>query len=92
MVKKKQAAGPKIRIDHKVFGLGTVVEADDHHTMIDFDESGTRKFVTSMVKYEPSDAPPPEKPRRKKATKKKAKKAAKKTAKKTAKKAAKKAK
>ena len=83
MVKKKQAAGPKIRIEHKVFGLGTIVEADDHHTTIDFDESGTRKFVTSMLKYQPSDAPPPEKPRRKKA----AKKAAKKTVKKAIKKA-----
>jgi hypothetical protein len=47
------------RIDHAVFGTGTIVESDEHRTTIAFDESGTRKFVTSMVKLAPSDTPAP---------------------------------
>lgn len=48
----KHALGlyPRDRIDHPVFGLGTIVEIDGRHTTIQFDESGTRKFLTSMVK------------------------------------------
>jgi len=50
---------PKDRIDHFHFGLGTIVTITEHYTMIAFDESGTRKFVTSMIKLSPSDTPPP---------------------------------
>jgi hypothetical protein len=50
---------PKDRIDHAVFGLGTIVEIDERHTTIAFDKTGTRKFVTSMVKLAPSDTPAP---------------------------------
>lgn len=70
MAKKSTVSTPKARIDHSVFGLGTVVEANDHYTTIAFDESGTRKFVTPMVKLSHSDSPAPAKPRRKAATKK----------------------
>lgn len=49
----------KERIDHSVFGLGTIVEINERHTTIVFDTNGTRKFVTSMVKMEHSDAPAP---------------------------------
>ena len=52
---------PKDRIDHSVFGLGTIVEIDERRTTIAFDKSGTRKFVTSMVKLSPSDTPAPKK-------------------------------
>jgi hypothetical protein len=52
---------PKDRIDHYVFGLGTIVAIDERRIMIEFDESGTRKFVTSMVKLTPSDTPAPAK-------------------------------
>jgi len=72
MAKKSTALTPKARIDHSVFGLGTILEADDRYTTIAFDEAGTRKFVTPMVKLAHSDSPAPEKPRRKSATKKKA--------------------
>jgi hypothetical protein len=37
-----------------------------HYTTIAFDESGTRKFVTRMVKLEPSDTPAPARRVRKK--------------------------
>jgi hypothetical protein len=52
---------PKDRIDHSVFGLGTIVEIDERHTTIAFDDAGTRKFVTSMVKLASSDTPKPKK-------------------------------
>ena len=50
---------PKDRVDHSVFGLGTIVDINEHYTTIAFDESGTRKFVTSMVKLAASDTPAP---------------------------------
>ena len=71
------AYSAKDRIDHSVFGLGTIVEINERHTTIAFDESGTRKFVTSMVKLSPSDTPAPAKrtrPTAKKKAKAKAKK------------------
>jgi len=59
----------KDRVDHSRFGLGTIVTADEHYTTIAFDESGTRKFVTSMVKLTASDVPAPaRRVRRKKKT------------------------
>jgi len=97
MAKSSPAFRPKDRITHSVFGLGTIVDANDRHTTIAFDETGNRKFMTQMVKLSSSDAPPPARPVRKKKTspeevkEKAAKKAAKKTAKKTTKKTAKKA-
>jgi hypothetical protein len=100
MAKSSPVFRPKDRITHSVFGLGTIVDVNDRHTTIAFDETGTRKFMTTMVKLLSSDAPPPARPVRKKKTsprevrekaaKKAAKKATKKTTKKTAKKTAKK--
>lgn len=50
---------PKDRVDHSAFGLGTIIEIDDRRTTIAFDESGIRKFVTSMIRLAPSDTPAP---------------------------------
>jgi hypothetical protein len=60
------------RIDHRVFGTGTIVEVDERRTTIDFDTAGTKKFVTSMVQLVSSDTPAPVKapPPRKKAARK----------------------
>lgn len=52
------------RITHSVYGLGTIKELDERHTVIVFDEAGTKKFVTSMVQLEESSAPTPVKPAR----------------------------
>ena len=83
---------PKDRIDHAVFGLGTILEIDARRTTIAFDEVGTKTFVTSLVKLAVSDTPAPaRRGRAKPAAKKAAKKAAKPAAKKAAKPAAKKA-
>jgi hypothetical protein len=47
------------RISHVQHGLGTIVEADDRYTVISFDSSGMRKFVTRLVRLAPSDVPAP---------------------------------
>jgi len=57
--KKILAFSAKDRIDHSVFGLGTIVQVGERHTTIASDESGTRKFVTNMVKLSASDTPAP---------------------------------
>jgi hypothetical protein len=59
----------KDRIDHSVFGLGTIVDINEHYTTIAFDESGTRKFVTRMVKLSASETPAPARRGGKKKTK-----------------------
>jgi hypothetical protein len=56
------------RIDHSVYGTGTVTGVNDRLTTIDFDGVGTKRFITSIVKLVRSDTPAPPKPvRRKKA-------------------------
>lgn len=49
----------KDRVDHAVYGLGTIVAISTHRTTIRFDRSGTRRFVTSLVKLKSSDSPAP---------------------------------
>ena len=70
MAKKTVSFAPKDRIEHKVFGTGTILELDQWHTVIAFDSGDTKKFVTSIVKLAPSDTEPPAKPVRKKKKKK----------------------
>lgn len=64
--KNTETFSAKDRIDHSHFGLGTIVTITEHYTTIAFDESGTRKFVTSMVELAPSDTPAPARRVRKK--------------------------
>lgn len=35
-------------IRHDLYGNGVIVESDNDRTTVDFDEHGTRKFVTSI--------------------------------------------
>lgn len=65
MAKKKRKSTPKQRIEHGVYGLGTVVGVDDRFTTIKFDQAGSRRFVTAMVEYKLSDTPRPTKSRSK---------------------------
>ncbi len=88
MAKSTKGFSAKDRIEHSVYGTGTIADVTDRYTMIDFDEHGSKKFLTSMVKLSPSDTEAPAKVRRKKTTKKKV--AKKTTTKKTAKKTTKK--
>ena len=53
------------RVTSPIYGDGTIRAVDEKFTTIDFDENGTRRFVTSLVKLERSDSPkPPPKPER----------------------------
>lgn len=69
MAKSPATFRPKDRINHSVFGTGTIEESNSRYITILFDEVGTKKFVTEMVKLEPSDTPAPAKPARRKKTK-----------------------
>ena len=52
------------RVSHSRFGPGVVMAVDARYTIIEFDESGVRKFVTALVQLERSDLPVPVKPPR----------------------------
>jgi DUF1009 family protein len=53
------------RVTSPTFGEGTVRAVDEKDTTIVFDQNGTRKFLSSVVKLERSDSlPPPPKPER----------------------------
>lgn len=57
------------RVSQAQYGLGTVTEADERHTVIDFDDHGPRRFVTRMVRLAPSDSPAPARPKRRRTRK-----------------------
>jgi hypothetical protein len=47
-----------------------VVESNQHHTVIDFDEHGERRFITMMVELQSTKVPAPVKVKRSKGRKK----------------------
>ena len=51
------------RVHHPIYSLGTISRIDDQHTVIDFDQGGRKKFVTSLVQLEHSDVAEPVKRR-----------------------------
>ena len=53
-------------IKHDLYGFGVVMQSDHERTTIDFDEHGTKKFVTGLMKAElVGDAPAhPARPKR----------------------------
>jgi hypothetical protein len=59
------------RITSPTYGEGTVRAVDEKFTTIEFDENGTRRFLTSLVQLERSDSqrPPPKPERAKKGRK-----------------------
>jgi hypothetical protein len=65
MAKNSLGFAPNERINHAIYGLGTISEINDLHTVIEFDENGRRKFVTSIVRLERTNALPPVPPARK---------------------------
>jgi len=50
---------PGDRVDHSTFGAGTVLECNDRHTVIHFDQGGRRKFASAMVTLVPSASASP---------------------------------
>ena len=61
------------RVSQATYGSGTLVEVNEHHTVIDFDEHGRRVFATRLVVLQASNDPAPVKAARKRATKAKPK-------------------
>ncbi len=66
MPKNIEAFSAKERVTHYVYGLGTISQVNERHTTIVFDENGTRKFLTGVVRLEHSDAAAPVAPARSK--------------------------
>ena len=61
MSKAPESFAVNDRVIHSEHGLGKITEVNPRHTTISFDLAGIRKFVTSMVRLERSDAPAPPK-------------------------------
>ena len=61
------------RVVQPTYGSGTLVEVNEHHTVIDFDEHGRRMFATRLVVLQATNEPAPAKAARKRATKAKPK-------------------
>jgi hypothetical protein len=61
------------RVVQPTYGAGTLVEVNEHHTVIDFDEHGRRTFATRLVTLQATSSPAPAKTPRKRATKAKPK-------------------
>ena len=57
------------RVVQPTYGAGTLVEVNEHHTVIDFDEHGRRTFSTRLVVLQSSNEPAPAKAPRKRAVK-----------------------
>lgn len=58
-------------VKHELFGLGIVTASDSDRTSIDFDDHGSKLFVTSMLSAEligEAPATPPKTKRRRKAS------------------------
>ena len=54
------------RISEPTYGVGSVIAVEDAYTRIDFDEHGIKKFLTSLARFEHSNAPAPAGARRRK--------------------------
>ena len=60
------------RVVQPTYGPGTLVEVNEHHTVIDFDEHGRRVFSTRLVTLQATNQPAPNKAAAKRTKKKKA--------------------
>jgi topoisomerase IA-like protein len=49
------------RVVQANYGPGTITGADDHHTVINFDEHGVKTFATGLVALERTASPAPQK-------------------------------
>ena len=48
---------PGARVSQGNYGTGTVLESNEYHTVIDFDEHGVRRFVTTIVDLKTTTVP-----------------------------------
>jgi hypothetical protein len=58
------------RVVQPTYGLGTLVEVNDQHTVIEFDEHGRRTFSTRLVTLQATSEPAPARAARTRASKK----------------------
>ena len=63
------------RVVQATYGAGTLVEVNEHHTVIDFDGHGRRTFASRIVVLQATNEPAPNKPAKARAKKKKVEKA-----------------
>ena len=80
MAKNSNGFAVNERIQHEDYGPGTITNIGPLHTTIEFDQAGTKKFMSSMVRLERTDVAAPQRRARSSGAKKsapKAKKAAK---------------
>jgi hypothetical protein len=54
---RRYAAGD--RVVQAQYGAGTIVDVNEHHTVIEFDEHGTHRFSTRIVVLESTATPAP---------------------------------
>lgn len=47
------------RVVDPTYGHGVVIAVEDQYIRVQFDEHGVKKFLTSLSRLEPSDAPAP---------------------------------
>ena len=59
------------RVVQPTYGPGTLVEVNEHHTVIDFDEGGRKTFASRLVVLQATNEPAPNKPAAKRTKKKK---------------------
>ena len=57
------------RLNHERYGLGTTTGSDEQRTTIDFDEHGSKTFVTGILQVTLVDGPPPPRPKRRRVVK-----------------------
>jgi len=47
------------RVVEPTYGLGSIAAIEDAYLRVEFDEHGSKKFLSSLVRLEHSDEPPP---------------------------------
>jgi hypothetical protein len=61
------------RVSQRTYGDGTITASNEYHTVIDFDEHGSRTFSSALVQLERSNSTAPVRPKGKRKTAKAAK-------------------
>ena len=52
------------RVAQPTYGTGTITLSNEYHTIIDFDEHGSKTFSTPLVRLDPTEKLAPERPQR----------------------------
>lgn len=55
------------RVTQPQYGAGTITSMDEQYTVVEFDQHGQRRFITTMVTLETTSEPAPARAREKRA-------------------------